>query len=1575
MAQAQPLPPLQPVEDMGPLDLMLAVASGATNATSPDAVIGAAHVSANPTEAATNAKAITMYGTAAQAKSFLEAQSGGKQDQIWDQFSPTQQQAVKATGYKPPGGEGLLGEIGGAVAGGWNDFWNAAGSPLRAVQHAERTVSVKLMTNADWADAWDETSKGQSYILPSVQKRATQQWGDETTTLALKLARGQSMQEILQGVPPAQQQQVGQALSSAQVQQATAFLNTGHVSIGEQLANLVLGNHPGELHNLISGSLDAAADWWGDPVNWVPGFAALKFSQAFGDLRYAVTTGDDVENLYNRYSNVRQGFGKLAGQVSGIIEGRHMAAFNAVEGQRTADKGIGLVDKLVQARADTSEKVKDWFKEQADTGALAEGRGTRPDSAYTLPHISPVGALRGRAHAFLTKVTDFGEDGPINFSVDDESKGVTPLNQGMSANRFAVGFSRSVRHLFRTMPTALTFQADGPRALENLRDILSLTFSPSRSDDIIRQFALADLGGRKRIYQSAIKSMAQSMGMQEGTPEFDRAVGRIVATSDRYFAKEDEVFVNGQKSHEGLSKSDMNNTWLVPSPKDFAIGARKVAVQKMAYGINAPLIDKLMGYWRPLTLARLGFATRVGGEEALGLILRAGPLAYIKSQAARLDAKYTARQGQEAAMAAHPVALGAKQIAGEDHGILYKMLRHNLTDEEAASAPNILGLFTRSMAKRIGSAMEFTGHALTTDEYRQAMEEFVARGALEDGPLADILAGHRLGYQDKLTDLSDIKKAATEGDTPYYNGELQATGAFKKYRSGENLHTQMYQMQLTRMANDEWDRLALDTHISTEERRQNLANWLMNDEDWNMSVRSTQTADERLVETGDATRREAAEDHAAKLVKRAERMLRSPKTGKYLRIQTADGETRLADYLLHYRKAPPWYASQELKAQGRVEQLSHIRPEDLPKDVAGPELVPGVGHWNVMRLTDKMFANVIEPQINWLSRQPLAFHNYVMARRAYKGWANHQRLLGMSEEQLGDLLHEHATRRAFNESIGYIHNPELKSQFNHVTRNLMPFQFAKEQFYKRWARTFVYSPSALRRLQLISSGLSNSGFVHTNPEDGSEYFVYPLSAAGMNVVTNVLSKFGLDVKMPVHADLIGNVASMNPGLQGGFLPNFGPVVTIGLDGLKMIDPHFSAAVDGLQGAGSQSSNFLSSVMPTTVMRILDATIPETADASQWASAQMSAIQYMEATGNGIGFPGETKVGVGPPPAGGKGYLPGDYFDDNGVTYVMQPDGHWQQNDMTNPSYLQHYLARLQNWTRVFFVLRAVYGFSGPAAPEDYFDPKGYSAELQTLMNAMPYQQATAAFMAMHPDATAMTVFQTTNEVDGFLPATKKAMSFLDENPKLLKDFPLASTYFIPAPDSKGKFDLAAYQEQLHRGLRIRRTPEEYLKEVIYQQSANDYFAVDNYKNLLLANKTQPANNVYQQWTQFSEAFLKANPVFAEMYTGQGAVTRSEVMAQIGGALAAKVLPDSPQRFDVQTLYDSYVTWQDETANYGQPNAPSASRAAPINADFAQWVANFEATHPDVVPLVQRVIRPALTTTLTDLAARGVALQL
>jgi hypothetical protein len=1465
----------------------------------------------------------------------------------------------------------------------------------RLVSHLERTMSLvmgspeeaalggmpdtgvgRLFSPADWTQAWNKTSNGEAFLDPYYERQALQRWGPDTYSLAHKLATGTTETQLLQAALQSDPSGTTAAnlkkqIDSKDVQDAYRLLDAAHVSPGRAIVTPgFIARHPTVGH-AVSGVLDGTFDWYTDPILF-----GGKLVQDVTAARWLANSQEDVHNLAQMPS-VARAFDRIAGHVAARQAGDPTAVGNLI---REFPKLGAAAPGLIEAGADTAQKVEDYFADTAGLQALINGN---PVSAGlrgggTLPHLSRAGIYRLQAKAAFHDTIDAAADRPWRLEglqPGDTIDHAAPVS-GLT-DRMVVGAGRFARRAITLVPTSRVFRPNDPNALNVFRDIATQFLPASRVNDLLDAFASTpELAGKIRVYRSMMIELGQAAKLDQDEATWAAYMGKVTSTAERMYASagRDVMQVNGQEMHMGLLKADQAEGTVIAPFRDLYTSGKQIgSIQTMTRGINADWIDKFMEPWRGLTLAREGFALRVAGEELASFIARKSFGPFLRAQAAQAFKK-----GMERRMALE---------SADDLDDLDTKADANLWHRWAGHLPPAVqngiqtgaDLVREHFVDRVHRQMFALGKALSPDAYRAAMGELLDRGIID--PPKELTALH--GYD-------ATQQGAKEGmriGKVKHNGklvpaEIKPSGGWRGYMrtDTDSPYLQVYQWQLGRVATDDWAREALLSKLPAVPRDEaglptggelvwgkaarvsNLADVLEHDPMWKeWSVRSTQDRLGREVATGEISTRQAAEDHAAALISHVDSLVRPG--GKEI--------PGLVDHLLSEGKTPGVDFLQE-------------RMDQLPREVTGPEIVPVTGMTNrITRYTGQLFKNVIGPQINWLSRTPQWLHNYTLSREAYLapgGLADMWREQGLSHEVISDLVHEGATQRAINMTIPFIHNPELRSEMSVLTRNLAPFWFAQEQFYKRWARTFTYTPAAFRRLQLISHGVTHSGFVQNDPETGKQYFVYPGSNLVQDVLAhavNMLTGGHFNGVLPVNAGLIGQVNMLNPGLERVGLPNWGPLAILPMEGLKSIDPHMTQAINSLEGPVAANNGIIKNLLPASVAHVLEVAEPNWLTQSQYASAQMSAMQYLDATGHGLGTPAITAV-AGPNIANPQ---PGDYYNDNGNPTVYQPDGTWQRN---TPDALNAYRKRVQNWARIFLVTRLIYGFNGPASPENMIAPVKLHNDLSTLMNAAGpngFNGAMAAFLAVHPDATAYTVFQSQNETGGFLPATKDAMDFLNENPGLLKDHRMAAPFFIPAPDTSGAYNPNVYSEQLQMGLRARKTPQDFLNQLEYQDAANLYFKNDNLKNQLIATNPSQRTAVDAQWTEWSEQYLAANPVFANLLgqsgtpgtIGASATGRMQIMDDVIAALKDGSVKESPQTAALRTLTNNWILWQSMVGNYGgtQANNASSAMVRGIDQQFAQWLAGFVQANPGVQPLVDRAIRPDLSNTLTQMAAEGV----
>jgi hypothetical protein len=522
-------------------------------------------------------------------------------------------------------------------------------------------------------------------------------------------------------------------------------------------------------------------------------------------------------------------------------------------------------------------------------------------------------------------------------------------------------------------------------------------------------------------------------------------------------------------------------------------------------------------------------------------------------------------------------------------------------------------------------------------------------------------------------------------------------------------------------------------------------------------------------------------------------------------------------------------------------------------------------------------------------------------------------------------LHDVAMERAINKTLPFIHDPQMRSQMSVVTRNLAPFWFAQEQFYKRWAKILEHSPEAFRQAQLVMMGLRHSGVLHTD-DQGNDYFMYPGSAAVQNTLTSALERLPGQKgkwKLPLPVGFSGQVRFATPGLERLGAPSFGPLVAIPMTGLTQMFPELQQTQQAVLGERGSGRSYWEMVTPTTVARLVHIATDSPDTSPQMASAMSQAIQYLSAAGY---FPPED----------------------------APPQVHQQYQD------------RVRNWTRILFLNRMLYGYAVPASPELQMDPDQMSSEFRGLLQAMPIEDAQAEFVRRHPDGTPYTVFQSKSQSGAPLPATVQTVGFMNDHQDFLKSYPLAGGWFLPQTSPDSKFDIVAYREQLALELRQRKSPEQFMKDVYYAQAADQYFRSRDRKEAALTaakGDSRRTQAIGHQWDQWKADYLSTHPVFAaELQAPDAEIRRQGTVDELRRAMDDPRLPKSDQTDSIRHLIDGYDQVDGALRQMsGFTGSVVTRRRKAIRDSFAQWGDSYSVQHPEVKTLWTKTFKPLVET--------------
>ena len=1215
---------------------------------------------------------------------------------------------------------------------------------------------------------------------------------------------------------------------------------------------------------------------------------------------------------------------------------------------------------LRQAGVHDAESLAHFMGGEVGMKAILEGKAAMQDAGVSLlPHLTPVGLARMQAKGLLARSIDWAAEQSPKFNHDftaedvssgskmgddalDSTKGFptgaddllhpdgTPL--GRKSPLAALGVkgvslaARAIKRMTTLTPDSGVMDLTSEDAPVMLKRMLSYSLPAHQVNAIVDKYmAEAELGKKFDIYKGAMNQMLVHAGIDPNSDiaaEFNRTLEESFH-SGAYATNGLDDRGDGVKL--GLDANDMSNTVHMPSFRDVRAAATRDrfyrhlgmpvpdTFDKMG-GVGAKegfdaikATDNVMKYWKAALLLRPGFAFRVAlSDETFGNILRNGLGPY-------LMARVGAKKGWMADEERKFWESGGTQEQWD------KMYHGKVEGRVGAAMAALTAKIPLPLLAKVRTANDFAsltwahaahglytmhGGALTLPEYLDSAKSFYTHQWSADSVLHDSIAsvahGAGAGEPDHIGDVA-------LGGGQVVNMSAQRAGVYSLTSQADPLFHSKWWFQLDHAAKGPLKRVVLE-HMEEGKAAQAQAvydamksgahdDWLKNAARYHIIP-----GDPPREVLNETMRDEALKDWSAKIVESVHQAL---DRGSNVTAEDASSGPihDVVQHMLANKSGPD------------IEALEKYPAPRKPIDAYGPE-------FREVPKTDKLIGegfHKLSRIIDWISREPMTLQAYATFLKDSRKFAAAKLAIDGEEaspEAIEKWASDRAAKMAMEKVKPFIHSPEIRSQFEIIHRTAMPFLFAQDQFIKRWSRTFIDSPDAIRKMQMTMHGLEMSGFIQTDPTTGQQIFCYPGSALATSIVAGVMQKFHMGASIPVGIPWTGQVNNLAPGFSNPTTPSVGPVVSLPLKAASGIFPELQPAQQSILGPGA-SGNFLSQITPTTVSRLVTAATGSPNNNSEFLSSMVKAMQLMAATGHG---------------------LPED------ATAAQK----------------QAYINRLQSWTRTLFVTKAMLGFVVPSSPTADFDPKNLDSRLRQLMAELPYNDAITEFLKEHPNATPYTVFasQSTGDVPD-LPSTQGAADFMNANQSFVQDFPLASGWFIPKTTGTEPFDPAVYRTQIQYGMRAEKLPPEFLNDLIkgeaasiYYQSENNYYAAYN-QVTNSAQKTQMRES-YDNW---KSNFLAQNPTFADYLTGGGAaVKRSETLREIQQALPSA--PESPQTDHIRVLMQSFQNFEQAyAATQGNFSTKNVANQASMKQNFSNWATQYITANPDVADLYNVLMVP------------------
>jgi hypothetical protein len=518
---------------------------------------------------------------------------------------------------------------------------------------------------------------------------------------------------------------------------------------------------------------------------------------------------------------------------------------------------------------------------------------------------------------------------------------------------------------------------------------------------------------------------------------------------------------------------------------------------------------------------------------------------------------------------------------------------------------------------------------------------------------------------------------------------------------------------------------------------------------------------------------------------------------------------------------------------------------------------------------------------------------------------------------------EVATQRAMTLTGAFIDDHRIRSQFQEMVGTLMPFWFAEDQFLRRMGRSLSYNPRMFRDLSLGMQAGTYGGVV-AEDRNGNNVLVYP----GSEIVTNAIlgvgnipvvgrvfrTVFGGDLGSVVKDGTLSSSINVIPGYdkESAGSMGFGPLLAIPLLWAAQRDPSIRTTfehnlIGGRFGsrAGYDSDSLQeivwSSVAPALVIKSLNTlgiTGTGTSDRSETprSKAMMDVIMLR-------------------------------FMNDELITeeeLAAHPDPEML---------LEEFLMKVDEEAKQLQLLQSLTWFVGPATAniaELTVKNKAWewNQEFYDLVDeGIPWEEAyrmwrnriIAVEGEFDPfEYSPFRVGKSTKVPFAVLETTKAANEWLATNEEFIMDHRYSGGFFMPRGfgDNDDEFIAEARGRQLAYGLRVSKTPSEFLQGIFFNNGYSQWartrstFLSTKYQMKARGESTARLDNIWAEWDR---SFSNTHPVYAgHLSSGGSGNRRDKTLEEMRLLLQTPdIIPEGEHRSDILSMMTTIVAMSDE----------------------------------------------------------------
>lgn len=612
------------------------------------------------------------------------------------------------------------------------------------------------------------------------------------------------------------------------------------------------------------------------------------------------------------------------------------------------------------------------------------------------------------------------------------------------------------------------------------------------------------------------------------------------------------------------------------------------------------------------------------------------------------------------------------------------------------------------------------------------------------------------------------------------------------------------------------------------------------------------------------------------------------------------------------------------------DRLAKIEPPQRPLVVKGRVRVPDTKGNVIERLTNVGFRKIVDPIINSLGRNHQYLLEYARARDALDG--------AVAE---GLFSHEEAVQKAQEIAVGrvarFIHNPAERTQVSTLLRNFAPFYFAQEQSYRRLGRMLAYDPAAFRRYQIANAAMTD--IIHRQEDaEGRSHLVIPALGFLDETGINALHAVGLPVAQAAPTAILGNANSLDTVLPfnelsvSGARPSWSVFVTMPARALAGLMPEAKRYTTPVIGDVAANGAWWEQLVPNTALRNAMKGIGS-ASLDSATIATVQALAYRQNV------------------AMSKWIEAGHDRNDPGAPRIVPPP-------TAPPEEKKQFQERVRNQARITYMMKAVVSEFSPLAPHVDIGDYGIKQGMEKAIRKYGIVEGTSRYLEAHPDATPYTVFASEATSVPVQPY-HVAQQFVDKHHALFRDYPNAAAYLIPQ-DDKGKFDNAAYQEQLAMGLRERKGFKQFVKDMYVSEGFAQYEDDLRVHEQAITDAGRNRAKVKAEQASWSDYLHNAlavnNPVWWDYFTSSDRANRRNLeLRQLRELVKDKRAPNTKLTVGIRGLLSDLDTHMATLENGRIDGWSSEKRDAEVNS-WTSYLDSVSDDNPELRLVISRLFR-------------------